>query len=324
LKEMVQSSVGYVVMEVSSHSLDQHRVEKIEFACGIFTNLTLDHLDYHKDMKSYFDAKARLFQSLAPSAKSILNQDDPYTGRLKSLTRAKVITYGFDPASDVRPLGLKLDLNGIEMEIATPEWRCGLKSKLLGRHNVYNLLAGAASAWAEGIKPSLIIEGLSRLERVPGRLEQVHAGQPYAVFVDYAHTDDALKNILSTLRELTKERIILVFGCGGDRDKSKRPLMGNVATRLADLAIITSDNPRSEDPAAIIKDIESGIDPGRKNYEIVVEREDAIRKALYSAEVDDTVVIAGKGHEPYQILKDTYIPFDDREVVRKILHGGKG
>ncbi len=331
LAEMVDEKLEYAVLEVSSHSLIQRRRDGLHFKTAIFTNIRQDHLDYHRTMAEYLEAKSLLFKGLAQDALAIVNRDSPASEKIICSTRAKILTYGLNEAADVRAAHPKFSLEGSEFILSCPQELLGgktpvsqevfkLSSGLIGRHNVSNILAAAAAALSEGIDLGIIKKALKNFAGVPGRLEKINCGQEFTVFVDYAHTPEALENILSTLREfLTKGRLILVFGCGGDRDSSKRPLMGRVATELSDYTVITSDNPRTEEPLKIVKDIEKGIGTGSKNYRIVLDRFEAIRQGLEIASKGDIVVIAGKGHETYQLLKDVTIPFDDRDVVKKIL-----
>lgn len=317
LAEMAREGLDFALMEVSSHALDQQRAGGVDFHSAIFTNLTQDHLDYHRDMESYFRAKAKLFENLKPSSFAVLNYDDAYARRLKSLTRARVISYGIEEKADLGARILSFDCRGTRFLLSFPQGEIEINTALIGRHNIYNLLAAAAWGYQAGISVQVIKSALGALYLVPGRLERIDGTNSFSVFVDYAHTQDALKNTITALRQLCQKKIIVVFGCGGERDKTKRPKMGEVAAQLSDYAIITSDNPRSEEPQAIIKDIEKGI--ASKNYCIIPERREAIRKSLALAREGDIVLIAGKGHEDYQILKDRRIHFDDREVVRECL-----
>jgi UDP-N-acetylmuramoyl-L-alanyl-D-glutamate--2,6-diaminopimelate ligase len=315
---MVQSGCKSAAMEVSSHALDQDRVRGIHFAAGIFTNLTRDHMDYHPTPEHYRDAKGRLFEMLSRKSIAALNADDPASELYAERTHAHVVTYGILRRADV---GAKVELvtfNGtrIRMRLGTEEMV--VHTRLVGTHNVYNILAAAACTWSMGYDLDQIKAGIENLTSVPGRLEPVDGGQDFAVLVDYAHTDDALRNVLSCLRPLVRGRLIAVFGCGGDRDRGKRPKMGRVATELADLVVLTSDNPRSESPTAILSDIASGI-ADKSKYLIEIDRRGAIKLALSLAKKDDVVLIAGKGHETCQIFRDRTIGFDDRQVAREIL-----
>jgi UDP-N-acetylmuramoyl-L-alanyl-D-glutamate--2,6-diaminopimelate ligase len=309
LAEMRDEGVGAVAMEVSSHGLDQHRVGGIRFACAVFTNLSQDHLDYHASMDEYFAAKARLFTPQM-SALAVVNLDDPAGRRLLGLG-LPTITFGIDDeTAEVRATDVRATHEGIAFRVDGVE----IRSPLRGRFNVENCLAALATARALGISDEVAVRGLEAVRGVPGRVEALDAGQDFLVMIDYAHTPDSLENVLRTARSLTPSRVIVVFGCGGDRDRAKRPLMGGVATTNADLTIITSDNPRNEDPDAIISEIRAGATGGGR-YVIEPERRAAIRTAVTEARTGDVVVIAGKGHETYQELADRTIAFDDRTVA---------
>lgn len=319
LAKMLGSGVSYAVMEVSSHALSQDRVEGIKFHSAIFTNITQDHLDYHGTKEEYFQAKSKLFRNIGSSAYAAINNDDPYAARLKELTPGQIITYGIRNNADIMAREIKFDISHTEFvlkdNINQRELR--LKTQLIGIFNVYNILSAVAWALKDGLDAEIIVSALGKFNYVPGRLEQIDSGGLFEIFVDYAHTEDALKNVISTLRQLPHKRLIVVFGCGGERDRTKRPKMGKVVTESADFAVITSDNPRSEDPEEIVEDIKQGIK--KDNYYVVVDREAAIKKGLSLAQPGDIVLLAGKGHENYQILKDRRIDFDDREVARKCL-----
>lgn len=328
LAEMVQSKVDYVVMEVSSHALTLNRVAGCEFDVGVFTNMTRDHLDFHGTFERYLEAKTKLFQMLGSGNQqkegkaAVINIDDKAAAFISKHTECKIFTYGIEKNADLQAKDTNIQANGAAFEIIGSFGVMPLQLKITGLFNVYNVLAAVGAALAEGIDISVIKTALEGFQSVPGRFELVDAGQPFSVIVDYAHTPDGLENILKTARQIAKNRIIVVFGCGGDRDKTKRPIMGELAVQYGDVVIATSDNPRTEDPAGILDDIEAGIKkaltPG-KLYEKIIDRHQAIERALYLAEAGDSVVIAGKGHENYQILKDRTISFDDKEVVRDIL-----
>ncbi|MBU1727202.1 MAG: UDP-N-acetylmuramoyl-L-alanyl-D-glutamate--2,6-diaminopimelate ligase [Candidatus Omnitrophica bacterium] len=318
LAEMRERGIDYTAMEVSSHALDQDRVTGINFHSAIFTNLTQDHLDYHRTLEKYFRAKSKLFKILPSRAFAVVNIDDRYGRRLLKNISFKPVTYAIDNKADFVAKDLRFAVSGSEFNIIGRKgFKLNLKSKLIGKHNIYNMLAAVAWAQKEGIKAQVIKEVMENFCNVPGRLEQVYSDNRVSVFVDYAHTEDALKNILNALREISDKRIIVVFGCGGERDKTKRPKMGRIVSELSDYAIITNDNPRSEDPFAIIRDIKKGMT--NNHYSVVPERMKAIRKSLCIARKGDIVLVAGKGHENYQILKDRTIHFDDREAVRECL-----
>jgi UDP-N-acetylmuramoyl-L-alanyl-D-glutamate--2,6-diaminopimelate ligase len=330
LRGMVAEGCGACVMEVSSHALALRRADSLRFAAGVFTNLTRDHLDFHGDMEAYFAAKRRLFEILPEGAVGVINVDDRRGAELVAAAR-RPVTYAIDAAADVRPGPLTFTLDGLAFEIRTPRGTLHVRSPLVGRPNAYNILAAAATAMAIDLPFSAIEAGIGRLENVPGRFQVVSdASDDVRVIVDYAHTDDALKNLLETARPLATGRVVTVFGCGGDRDRTKRPLMGAVAARLSDLVIVTSDNPRSEDPERIIDEIRRGIvmpadrlvakgqQKGTPSLAIV-DRREAIEKAIKDARRGDLVLIAGKGHEKYQVIGDRTLPFDDVDVARAAL-----
>ncbi|OGS34925.1 MAG: UDP-N-acetylmuramoyl-L-alanyl-D-glutamate--2,6-diaminopimelate ligase [Elusimicrobia bacterium RIFOXYB2_FULL_49_7] len=326
LSDMVKHEQKSAVLEVSSHALSLGRVSGIEFDCALFTNLTRDHLDFHHTMEEYFQAKAKLFTNLAPGKKSfpkfaIINTDDQWGKTLAGLVRqATVVTYGIHGKPQVRAEYIRSSSKGTEFVLVAPQGHRKVHLQLLGQHNVYNALASAACALSAGIPLETVVEGLEKAPHVPGRLEKVEAGQPFTVVVDYAHTDDALMNVLTALKKLSPSRLITVFGCGGDRDRSKRPLMGEAATAQSDFVFVTSDNPRSENPDRIALDIEVGIRrQHRNNYQVILDREQAIATAIHMARKGDIVLIAGKGHETYQIIGDQKIHFNDTEIARKYL-----
>lgn len=323
LAQMVDQNQTTAVMEVSSHALAQGRVHGIEFDVGVFTNLSPDHLDYHQTMEEYATAKGGLFERLDPSATAVLNAADPVSERYRRITQANVMTYAVDQDADLRGDITRLDAEGtvVRLRHEASGLSLGVSMRLVGRHNVENALSAAAAAMAIGLPPSAIGTGLSSLTSIPGRLEAVDCGQDFRVLVDYAHTPDALEQVLGLLRPLTRGRLHVVFGCGGDRDRTKRPMMGQAAAEAADVAYVTSDNPRHEDPEAILDDVIEGIDPATTSAEIVreVDRRAAIEQACRAARGGDIVVIAGKGHETAQIVGDEPIPFDDREVARDVL-----
>jgi len=312
----------HLVMETSSHALDQERVAGIRYRVAAFTNLTQDHLDYHRTMEAYRDAKLKLFQQLGgDDAFGVVNADDPSAKAFVDACKVPCHTYG--ERGNVRATGLRGTFSSTEFTLQTPWGNAPVSMALLGKHNVYNALCAATICGGLGLSPTVIAEGIGALRAVPGRFEPIQAGQDFYVVVDYAHTDDGLKNVLEAARQLCKGRIICVFGCGGDRDKTKRPKMGVVATRLADFCIVTSDNPRTEDPHRILLDIEVGMQHvGKKkgdDYFVIEDRAEAIARAIQIAKPGDFVMIAGKGHEDYQIIGSTKIHFDDREVARNLL-----
>jgi UDP-N-acetylmuramoyl-L-alanyl-D-glutamate--2,6-diaminopimelate ligase len=331
LREMVEDDCGACVMEVSSHALTLRRADRLHFAAAIFTNLTRDHLDFHRDMEAYFVAKRRLAELLPETGIAVTNLDDP-RGRDFAAAARRPVTYAIDAAADVRPGPLSFSLGGLSFEVRTPRGTLQLTSPLVGRPNAYNILAAAAAAMALDIPFSAIERGIAQLSDVPGRFQVVSSpSDDVRVVVDYAHTDDALKNLLETARPLAAGRVITVFGCGGDRDRTKRPLMGAVAARLSDLVIITSDNPRSEDPNQIIEEVKRGIvvpadrtppggSPTRSTpYLSIADRKTAIERAVREASAGDLVLVAGKGHEKYQVIGERTLPFDDVEVARAAL-----
>jgi UDP-N-acetylmuramoyl-L-alanyl-D-glutamate--2,6-diaminopimelate ligase len=333
LREMRTAGCRACAMEVSSHALVLHRVAHVSFSAAIFTNLTRDHLDFHRDMQQYFAAKRKLFEMLPAGAPSAINIDDPRGAELAA-GRAGVLTYSLDRAADVRARGVQSTLEGLAFEADTPRGPVAIRSPLVGRPNVYNILGVVAAATGLGLPVPAIEAGLARLERVPGRFQVVSgSADDVRVVVDYAHTDDALKNLLETARPLTQGRLITVFGCGGDRDRTKRPLMGAVAARLSDLVVITSDNPRTEDPVRILDEIKRGLAPAPEPgappraatpWEAEVDRRRAIEKAVRGAKAGDLVVVAGKGHEKYQIIGDRTLAFDDVEVAQAALAERRG
>jgi UDP-N-acetylmuramoyl-L-alanyl-D-glutamate--2,6-diaminopimelate ligase len=325
LRYMGDRGMRAAVMEVSSHALALSRVDTVDYDVGVFTNLTQDHLDFHKDFESYFRAKAILFERLGSGAKkgpqaAVINGDDRYAARLIELTRVPVITYGLGVGVDIRATGLVISREGVRFVAHFPS---GVQQPVAfgmpGRFNVLNALAAMTVGYVYGLTPDVMADSLARYKGVPGRFERIDEGQPYSVIVDYAHTPDGLSNALSTAREFTTGKIGVVFGAGGDRDQGKRPLMGEVAGRLADWTVLTADNPRSEDPLDIIREIEIGIRRVNGDWQVELDRERAIKMALSQAQPGDVVLIAGKGHETYQIYRDGTIHFDDREVARQVL-----
>ncbi|HEY3173384.1 MAG TPA: UDP-N-acetylmuramoyl-L-alanyl-D-glutamate--2,6-diaminopimelate ligase [Thermoanaerobaculia bacterium] len=317
LAEMVDEGVRAAAMEVSSHALALDRLAGCRFDVAVFTNLTQDHLDFHGDLDGYFAAKKKLFAMRKPGAAAVVNTDDSYGRRLAAEAAPPVVTWSPSGArADVRAENVRCDLAGTSLDVVHAGGRFRVSSALLGRFHADNLLGAAAAGLSLSINAEEIAEGCAVVTRVPGRLESVEAGQPYPIIVDYAHTEDALRQLLLAVRDLTDRKIILVFGCGGDRDRGKRAPMGKVAGTLSDIAIATSDNPRSEDPEAILAQVEVGLAAsGATKYLKVADRREAIRTAIDLANPGTAVVIAGKGHERVQVIGERSIPFDDREVA---------
>lgn len=317
LREMVNSGCKAAAMEVSSQAMDQGRVRNLDFDVGIFTNLTQDHLDYHHSMEKYADAKSKFFKMLSGKT-AIVNADSSWSSRMLEGCSAEVITYGIDNSADLRAERVVLDIQGISFDLHYREKTYAVKSSLIGRFNVYNILAAIGAAILYGMPFEKIIEKVATFQKVPGRLERIENTRGFSVFVDYAHTDDALRNVLETLREVSPSRITTVFGCGGDRDRGKRPLMGAVATKLSDFAVVTSDNPRHEDPQAIIAEVLQGC---VKEAKLLVEpdRRSAIFSAIAQAKPGDTILIAGKGHERQQIFGSRIVDFDDCAIAREAI-----
>lgn len=323
LARMRDSGGKAVAMEVSSHALVQHRIRGIEFDAAVFTNLTQDHLDFHGTMERYFDAKTLLFEALASQTqkkgRAIINVDDR-SGRLlseKFAKRTRVLTYGRGVGTDFRASAIRFDATGATFQLDAKKKSFLVRMPLIGLFNIYNALGAIAAAAACGVELRAAIAALAHAPQVPGRLERVAAKRNFHVYVDYAHTDDALRNVLRTLRELKPARLITVFGCGGNRDRAKRPLMAAAAEEFSDWTVLTSDNPRNEDPGEILRDVESGMRGSR--YDTITDREAAIRHAIQLAQSGDIVLIAGKGHENYQEFSDRKIPFDDVSVAENAI-----
>jgi len=323
LRDLAEDGVDDVVMEVTSHALELARVASCQFRAAVFTNLTQDHLDLHGDLTRYRDTKSRLFAMVVPDGASIVNADDPSSAAMAARSRARVVTYGIDAPAEIRGTDLSLAPNGTEFTVRWPGGSRRLSLRLPGRFNVSNALAAFAVGLAHGADPAVIGPALESVAGVPGRCELVEEGQPFTVLVDYAHSPDSLEKILKLAAQITTGRRIVIFGCGGERDRTKRPIMGQIGTRLADHAIFTSDNPRREDPDAIIREIEAGV-VGVANFESIADRRGAIERGIALAGPGDIVVIAGKGHETYQILGDRVEAFDDRQVAREVLRSRRG
>ena len=321
MTRMKNSEVSHVVMEVSSHALDQKRINAIPFNVGVFTNLTRDHMDYHKSFENYFQTKSLLFKNLSHTGWAVINGDSDYGMSLVEMTRAKTITYGFSDKCDIQACEVNMDIHGTKGTILSPFGKFPFSLPIPGRFNIYNALAAFTAGICAGIDAEKAAKGLSINNTIPGRLEFIPNRSGKNIFVDYSHTPDALEKAITTLRPLVSGRIITVFGCGGDRDKGKRPIMGEIAVRLSDIAILTSDNPRTEDPEKIMEDILTGIQNNsnsscyEKKYFMEPDRQKAIFAAISMSDKNDAVLIAGKGHETYQIIGTVKQPFDDRLVA---------
>ncbi|MBI3404587.1 MAG: UDP-N-acetylmuramoyl-L-alanyl-D-glutamate--2,6-diaminopimelate ligase [Acidobacteria bacterium] len=322
LAEVRDAGGSHATMEVSSHALAMDRVWGCPFAVAVFTNLTRDHLDFHKTFESYFAAKLKLFEGTGGGSPqcAVVNIDDPYGKKLVGYA-GKTLTYSLHEGADIWPRGFTLRFSGLEFTAETPVGKIKVHSPLVGKINVYNILAAIGAGVGLGIPHDAIAAGIRQLENVPGRFQRIDEGQPFLVAVDYAHTDDALRNLIETAREISpKARIITLFGCGGDRDRTKRPLMGEIAGRLSHRVVLTSDNPRSEDPLLIMNDVIVGLQKVNANFVADADRTKATRIAIEEAREGDIVLLAGKGHETYQVLRDGPIDFDDREIARAVLH----
>jgi UDP-N-acetylmuramoyl-L-alanyl-D-glutamate--2,6-diaminopimelate ligase len=321
LAEIRDAGGRYAVLEASSHSLAMDRLWGCHFAAAVFTNLTREHMDYHKTFEDYFAAKRKLFEGTGAGAPetAVINVDDGYGKRLTGMAK-KTVTYGLESSADISAKKFHLSFDGLAFTAQTPHGKVQVASRLVGRINVYNILAAVGAAQVLGLSNEVIETGIRSLENVSGRFQRIDLGQPFFVVVDYAHTDDALENLIGTARELnSKGRIITLFGCGGEKDRTKRPVMGEVTGRLSDLTILSSDNPRSEDPLKIISDIIVGLQKTGGKYLIEPDREKAVALAIDEAQTGDTVLLAGKGHENYQMLASGTIEFDDREMARRVL-----
>ncbi|MCK9274913.1 MAG: UDP-N-acetylmuramoyl-L-alanyl-D-glutamate--2,6-diaminopimelate ligase [Syntrophales bacterium] len=333
-KEMEKRGARHVIMEVSSHAIDLNRIDDCKFSFGVFTNLSPEHLDYHVSMEQYFNVKKRFFTEILAGKNMIINSDNPWGIRLLEEFKGSAVSFGIDSHSDIRVKKYSVSIEGIEATIETPEGSLDISSTLTGKFNLSNITAAVAVSIALGIDKDFIEKGIADAGFVPGRLQKMSGPHEPAVFIDYAHTEDALRNVLETLRRFTRSRLITVFGCGGRRDRSKRPKMGMAAAELSDITVVTSDNPRTEDPGAIIREIEEGIGLTgiskidyfdnalaeiKKGYAIIPDRREAIKRAILSACSSDIVLIAGKGHEDYQIIGGSRFSFDDRIVAKEML-----
>ncbi|MBT2697731.1 UDP-N-acetylmuramoyl-L-alanyl-D-glutamate--2,6-diaminopimelate ligase [Bacillus sp. ISL-40] len=324
-QQMVEAGVTTAVMEVSSHALDLGRVHGCDYDVAVFTNLTQDHLDYHKTMDEYKRAKSLLFAQLGNTFDhhkpkfAVLNADDPASDMYSRSTAAHVITYGIDNKADIQAKNIQMTSSGTHFNLFVETEKFPIQMQLIGKFSVYNVLASIAASLVSGVEINEIIKSIESVEGVSGRFELVNAGQDFTVIVDYAHTPDSLENVLKTVQHFAKKRIFVIVGCGGDRDRTKRPLMAQIACQLATDPILTSDNPRSEDPLAILKEMEAGVE-GEK-YKIIPDRKEAIHTAIQQATTGDVILIAGKGHETYQIIGNVVHDFDDRLVAREAIEG---
>lgn len=319
LNRMAAISLDYAILEISSHALEQKRVDDIFYDVALFTNLTPEHLDYHRNMNDYFKAKAKIFDNLKDNGVAVLNKDDSRTKTLIKDIPRKILTYGLNSKADMMVSRITSDINGSRFNVLTPYGKININTRLLGLHNISNILAAISVASIYNLSLKKIKESIESFDFVPGRLQMIDEGQNFSVFVDYAHTPDALCKVLLALKEYAKKRIITVFGCGGQRDRSKRPQMGRIATELSDYTVITNDNPRTESPKIIIRDIKKGIKSKSAKYSIIMNRKEAIKTALDMARKGDTVLIAGKGHEAVQIVGENHIKFDDYLVAKGLL-----
>ncbi|RXY99360.1 UDP-N-acetylmuramoyl-L-alanyl-D-glutamate--2,6-diaminopimelate ligase [Fictibacillus sp. S7] len=322
-KEMNDQKVEAAVMEVSSHALDMGRVRGCDYDIAVFTNLTQDHLDYHKDMETYLRAKGLLFAQLGNTYAgkkekiAILNRDDKASKEFEKMTAAQILTYGIEQKSDIMAKDIKVTGKGTTFTLVTPFEEKQVSLKLVGKFSVYNVLAAVSATLLSGIPIDSIIRTMENVKGVPGRFETVDEGQCFTVIVDYAHTPDSLENALVTVKEFAVGKVISVVGCGGDRDRTKRPLMAKIAAEYSDIAIFTSDNPRTEDPEAILQDMQAGVED--REYKVILDRRDAINYAVNLAEENDIILIAGKGHETYQIIGKDVLDFDDRKVAAEAI-----
>ena len=331
LREMADNQCDFVVTEVSSHALALKRVHGTEFSTAVFTNLTQDHLDFHADMENYFQAKALLFSGMTPRDRAIINSDDPYGKRLAGMAKGPLYTYGIEREADIHAKDIHFSMDGLEFDAMTPAGRIPIRSGLVGIYNVYNILGAIGAGLSCDIPLEKIASGIASVSSVPGRFEKINSGMGFGVVVDYAHTEDALRLLLKAAAGFVERKIITLFGCGGDRDRGKRPLMGKAAIELSDYVIVTSDNPRTENPQRIMDKIEAGVReamraPARRasGYKLILDRGAAIEEAIQMAKEGDLVVVAGKGHECYQIIGNKKLHFDDREEIKKAIAQRKG
>jgi UDP-N-acetylmuramoyl-L-alanyl-D-glutamate--2,6-diaminopimelate ligase len=316
LYELYQKKFKSCVLEVSSHALDLKRVDGFKFDAAVFTNLTHDHLDYHKTEEAYFLAKSHLFDLMKPQGAAIFNIDDKYGARLSGVFSGNSLTFSLEKKADVYLKSKRMDINGSQLQMKTPAGELIIETNLIGKFNIQNILAAVTTATAINIPLKIIKDGIEKVKTIPGRMEAVQLSNNIKAFVDYAHTPDALQKTLEAMKEVAAQKIIVVFGAGGDRDKSKRPLMGKIGATLADLSIITSDNPRTENADKIIEDVQKGITGGQRHW-VVPDRKKAIQKAVQLAQNGDIILIAGKGHETYQDIEGVKYPFDDKQILKE-------
>jgi len=316
---MVKVKTDYAVLEISSHAISQERVRHVYYDIALFTNLSQEHLDYHENMKGYFNVKSRMFKNLKKSGVAVVNRDDARGDALLKKIHGRKITFGISKKAHICAKNIKANINGSSFDAIIPKGVLKIKTRLIGKHNISNILAAIAIGYICGLDADKMESSIKKFRGPRGRLEEIAAGRNYKIFVDYAHTKDALLKVLNSLRPYVKNRLITVFGCGGDRDRSKRPSMGSVSGRLSDFTVLTNDNPRSENPEDILKEIEKGIEKKTKKYSIIPDRKKAIALALIMARKGDVVLIAGKGHETRQTIGDKSIHFDDCQIVRKLL-----
>jgi len=319
LAQMVKVKTDYAVLEISSHAISQERVRHVYYDIALFTNLSQEHLDYHENMKGYFNVKSRMFKNLKKSGVAVVNRDDARGDALLKKIHGRKITFGISKKAHICAKNIKANINGSSFDAIIPKGVLKIKTRLIGKHNISNILAAIAIGYICGLDADKMESSIKKFRGPRGRLEEIAAGRNYKIFVDYAHTKDALLKVLNSLRPYVKNRLITVFGCGGDRDRSKRPSMGSVSGRLSDFTVLTNDNPRSENPEDILKEIEKGIEKKTKKYSIIPDRKKAIALALIMARKGDVVLIAGKGHVSRQTIGDKSIHFDDCQIVRKLL-----
>lgn len=314
--DMVQTGHDTCVLEVSSHALALNRVDSFPFKVGVFTNLSHDHLDFHKNVESYFQSKLKLFDLLTADGRAVVNLDDPYAERILERLRCPVFTFGFSEDTDVRALDWTMSAKGTRLNVRTSRGEMQIQSSLISLFNIQNILAAVATGIALGLENQAIVRGIADLKKVPGRLETYEIRPDTFAVIDYAHTPDALRKAAEAVRNITKNRLIIIFGCGGDRDQQKRPIMGRIAEQMGDHIVVTSDNPRNEEPEDIIREIVSGMSHSEK-YKVITDRKEAIFYAVRMADAGDTILVAGKGHEPYQTIKGERLAFNEKELIQE-------